>query len=203
MYAPLWCKSNFSFLEGASHPAELVERAHHLGVEHLALTDRDGVHGIVRAHVRARELGVHLVVGSQVTVADGWQWVDKTRQVPVYTTETYYETVPVYEKQLVDVTTQVPVYEDKVETSTSTQYQPAVPLGDQLVWVNDQAGIIYVDGRVLSVEGDLQGRLTLVSTDKVRITGDIRYVDADGDTAMQRDAPNRQCSRFCPCGVSA
>jgi len=68
-YVPLWCKSNFSFLEGASHPSELVERAHHLGLEHLALTDRDGVYGIVRAHVRARELGVRLIFGAQVTVS--------------------------------------------------------------------------------------------------------------------------------------
>jgi len=69
-YVPLWCKSNFSFLEGASHPSELVERAHHLGLEHLAITDRDGVYGIVRAHVRARELGVRLIFGAEVTVGD-------------------------------------------------------------------------------------------------------------------------------------
>jgi error-prone DNA polymerase len=69
--AAVWCKSNFSFLEGASHPDELVESAHALGLRALALTDRDGVHGIVRAHVKARELGLHLVVGSQVTLADG------------------------------------------------------------------------------------------------------------------------------------
>ncbi len=132
----------------------------------------------------------------QVTVADGFQWVDKTRQVPVYRTETYYETVPVYEKQLVDVTAQVPVYEDSVQSSTSSQYQPAIPLGDQLVWVNEQAGIIYIDGRILSVEGDLQGRVSLVSTDKVRITGDIRYIDDSGDTAMLNgDDPNSAYTR--------
>ena len=51
-YAALWCKSNFSFLEGASHPDELVEQAHALGVQAIALTDRDGVHGVVRAHVK-------------------------------------------------------------------------------------------------------------------------------------------------------
>ncbi|GAB4264660.1 MAG: error-prone DNA polymerase [Deferrisomatales bacterium] len=67
-YAALWCKSNFSFLEGASHPEELVERAHAAGLEALALTDRDGVYGLVRAHVKARELGVHLIAGAQVTV---------------------------------------------------------------------------------------------------------------------------------------
>ncbi len=69
-YVPLWCKSNFSFLEGASDPAEMVEEARHLGLRSIAVTDRDGVHGIVQAHVRAQELGIHLIVGSQVTVAD-------------------------------------------------------------------------------------------------------------------------------------
>src|SRR6185369_2836357 len=67
-YAPLWCKSNFSFLEGASHAEELVEEAHRLGLGSLALTDRDGVYGMVRAHVKARELGVQLVCGGQISV---------------------------------------------------------------------------------------------------------------------------------------
>ncbi len=70
-YVPLWCKSNYSFLEGASHPEELVERAHALGIPALALTDRDGVYGAVCAHRRARELGVRLVLGAQVSVDDG------------------------------------------------------------------------------------------------------------------------------------
>ena len=70
-YVPLWCKSNCSFLEGASHPDELVDEAHRLGLPALALTDRDGVYGIVRAHVKAREVGLKLIVGSQVSVTDG------------------------------------------------------------------------------------------------------------------------------------
>jgi error-prone DNA polymerase len=69
VYAPLWCKSNFSFLEGASHAEELVEQAHCHGLRSIALTDRDGVHGMVRAHVKARELGMHLVCGAQLSVA--------------------------------------------------------------------------------------------------------------------------------------
>ena len=68
-YVPLWCKSSFSFLEGASHPQEYVEEAHRLGLQSLALTDRDGVYGMVRAHVKARELGVKLLCGAQITVA--------------------------------------------------------------------------------------------------------------------------------------
>ena len=70
-YAPLYCKSHYSFLEGASHPEELLERAAELGIASLCLTDRDGVYGMVRAHVKARELGLHLVVGARMTVADG------------------------------------------------------------------------------------------------------------------------------------
>jgi error-prone DNA polymerase len=70
-YVPLWCKSNFSFLEGASHPAELVETAAELGLTALALTDRDGVHGMVEAHVEARVRGVKLLGGSEVGLADG------------------------------------------------------------------------------------------------------------------------------------
>jgi len=69
MYVPLWVKSHYSFLEGASHPAELVSEARSLGLPALALTDRDGVHGIVRAYVEAREVGQKLMTGSQVTVA--------------------------------------------------------------------------------------------------------------------------------------
>ena len=68
-YVPLWCKSNYSFLEGASHPEELIEQAHAFGLSAIALTDRDGVHGVVRAHMKARELGVHLLIGAELTVA--------------------------------------------------------------------------------------------------------------------------------------
>src|SRR5438093_4600484 len=69
-YVPLWCKSNFSFLEGASHPDEFVDEAYRLGLPALALTDRDGVYGVVRAHVKAREVGLKLIIGSQITVDD-------------------------------------------------------------------------------------------------------------------------------------
>jgi len=71
MYVPLHVHSNFSFLEGAAHPEELVETAHELGLPALALTDRDGVYGVVRAHVRASELGLPLVLGAEVTIEGG------------------------------------------------------------------------------------------------------------------------------------
>ncbi|NUM56139.1 MAG: error-prone DNA polymerase [Candidatus Hydrogenedentes bacterium] len=69
-YTPLCCKSTYSFLEGASHPDELVEEAYRIGLRAIALTDRDGVYGVVRAHKRAQELGVHLIIGAEITLFD-------------------------------------------------------------------------------------------------------------------------------------
>lgn len=63
-YAVIDCKSNFSFLEGASHPEELVAAAAALRLPALAITDRNGVYGIVRAHVAAKEHGVKLLIGA-------------------------------------------------------------------------------------------------------------------------------------------
>ena len=70
-YAELHCLSNFSFLRGASHPEELVERAHALDYSALALTDECSLAGAVRAHLAAKELGVKLVIGSEFTLTDG------------------------------------------------------------------------------------------------------------------------------------
>ena len=70
-WVPLRVRSNFSFLEGASHPRELIAEAARLGLPALALTDRNGVHGVVRAHVAAREHGVRLLPGSEVELTDG------------------------------------------------------------------------------------------------------------------------------------
>ncbi|WP_304308319.1 error-prone DNA polymerase [Pseudacidovorax intermedius] len=67
-YAELWCLSNFSFLHGASHPEELVERAHEMGYSALALTDECSMAGIVRAHVAAKEVGLKLLIGAQFSV---------------------------------------------------------------------------------------------------------------------------------------
>jgi error-prone DNA polymerase len=65
-YAELHCRSNFSFLTGASHPEELVERAHELGYSALALTDECSVAGAVRAHAEAQRHELHLIVGSEI-----------------------------------------------------------------------------------------------------------------------------------------
>ncbi len=64
-YAELHALSCFSFQRGASHPQQLVERAHALGYRALALTDECSVAGVVRAHGAARQLGLKLIVGSE------------------------------------------------------------------------------------------------------------------------------------------
>src|SRR5271169_4623251 len=69
-YVELHCKTNFSFLEGASHPDELVAQAATLGYYGIAVTDRNSLAGAVRAHVAAKEIGLKLVVGAEVTLVD-------------------------------------------------------------------------------------------------------------------------------------
>jgi error-prone DNA polymerase len=72
-YAELQCLTHFTFLRGASSPEQLVRRALTLGYSALAITDECTLAGVVKAHVVAKELGVKLVIGSQmqVTPEDG------------------------------------------------------------------------------------------------------------------------------------
>ncbi|MFI7679697.1 error-prone DNA polymerase [Actinophytocola sp. NPDC049390] len=67
-YAELHCHSNFSFLDGASHPEELVESAALLGLDAIAITDHDGMYGVVRFAEAARELGVRTVFGTELSL---------------------------------------------------------------------------------------------------------------------------------------
>ncbi len=70
-YAELQCTSNFSFLRGASHPDELVRTAAALGHQAIAITDRNSVAGLVRAHQAATAVGIRLVVGVRLDLRDG------------------------------------------------------------------------------------------------------------------------------------
>ncbi len=70
-YAELHCVSNFSFLRGASHPHELVERAAAIGYAALAITDECSLAGVVRAHVAAKAHDVDLIVGTEIRLVDG------------------------------------------------------------------------------------------------------------------------------------
>ena len=74
-YAELHCLSNFTFLRGASHPQELVDRAVELGYRALALTDECSVAGVVRAHEAARGRPLQLIVGSEFRLDEGPKFV--------------------------------------------------------------------------------------------------------------------------------
>jgi DNA-directed DNA polymerase III PolC len=74
-YAELHCLSNFTFLRGASHAHELVERAVQLGYEALAVTDECSVAGAVRAHMAAKKLALKLIVGAEFRLACGLKFV--------------------------------------------------------------------------------------------------------------------------------
>ena len=67
-YAELHCHSNFSFLDGASHPEALAEEAARLGLEALALTDHDGLYGVVRFAEAARAVGLPTIFGAELTL---------------------------------------------------------------------------------------------------------------------------------------
>jgi len=80
-YAELHCRSNFSFLTGASHPGELVQRARELGYAGLALTDECSLAGVVRAHAEMRDWtdeerkSFRFIVGSEFNIQGGCRLV--------------------------------------------------------------------------------------------------------------------------------
>jgi error-prone DNA polymerase len=82
-YVELHCHSNFSFLDGGSHPAELARRAAELGMPALAITDRGGVYGAVRFLQACRKVGVKPLIGTTLEV-DGQDMVMIARNLRGY-----------------------------------------------------------------------------------------------------------------------
>jgi hypothetical protein len=68
-YAELHCRSNFSFLSGASHPEELIARAQALRYSALAITDECSLAGVVRAHAAAEQLKFPCIVGAEMQLS--------------------------------------------------------------------------------------------------------------------------------------
>ncbi|MHC4847878.1 MAG: hypothetical protein ACYTEG_05415 [Planctomycetota bacterium] len=99
--------------------------------------------------------------------------VTKTRMDPIYETqvETYDYRVNDYEEVTV-------TWEEEIFIAPEQKSETYIDLS------NDIGGTIYIDGRVTELEGDLNGRLTIIGNEGVRITDSIQYVDNDGDTAM-------------------
>lgn len=74
-YAHLHTITNFTFLTGASHPGEYVERADDLGYDAIAITDECSLAGVVKAFVVAEQLGIKLIVGSRFRLSNGMQLI--------------------------------------------------------------------------------------------------------------------------------
>jgi len=70
-YSELQITSNFSFLRGASHPHELVDQAEAFGYKKIAITDRNTLAGIVRAHASAREKDISIIPACRLDLLDG------------------------------------------------------------------------------------------------------------------------------------
>jgi len=83
-YAELQVTTNFSFLRGASHPEELAARAAALGHRALAVTDRNSLAGVVRAHIAAKELGLRFIVGARLDLGDGPSLLVYPRDLAAY-----------------------------------------------------------------------------------------------------------------------
>jgi error-prone DNA polymerase len=83
-YAELQCTSHFSFLRGASSCEELFDEAARLGLETLAITDRNSLAGIVRAHEAAKATGVRLIVGCHLDLTDGMSILVYPTDRPAY-----------------------------------------------------------------------------------------------------------------------
>jgi DNA polymerase III alpha subunit len=69
-YAELHCHTNFSFLDGASTAEDLVERAAQLGLPALAVTDHDGLYGVVRFALAAEAAGIRPILGVEIELLD-------------------------------------------------------------------------------------------------------------------------------------
>ena len=83
-YAELQTTTNFSFLRGASHIEELFAQAAMLGLPALGITDRNSLAGIVRAHQRAQEARVRLVIGCRLDLTDGTSILTYPTDRPAY-----------------------------------------------------------------------------------------------------------------------
>ncbi len=83
-YVELGAATNFSFLEGASHPHEMVAAARALGHAALGVADRNTLAGMVRAHMAAREVGLRLIVGCRLAFTDGTELIVFPRDRAAY-----------------------------------------------------------------------------------------------------------------------
>ncbi|MCW5637150.1 MAG: error-prone DNA polymerase [Rubrivivax sp.] len=162
-YAELHCRSNFSFLTGASHPEELVARAHALRYAALAITDECSLAGVVRAHAEARRLGLHLIVGAEMRLARA------AHAPPCATDVVPAAVVPAVVPAAVP--TAVPAARERATTAVSDRTGPHLVLlarsrrgyGNLAQWIT-VARRRAAKGEYLALMSDLEGRVPHLPT---------------------------------------
>src|ERR1044072_6574638 len=83
-YAELDVTTNFTFLRGGSHPEELVATAKALGLDAIAVTDRNTLAGVVRGHLAAKQAGIKCIVGVRLDFQDAPSLLVSPRDRPSY-----------------------------------------------------------------------------------------------------------------------
>ena len=84
-YAELAVITNFSFLRGAAHPAEMVATADALGLAAIGIADRNSFAGVVRAYDEAKKRpGIRLLVGTRLVTTDGFEMLAYPTDRPAY-----------------------------------------------------------------------------------------------------------------------
>src|SRR2546423_8513464 len=127
-YAELHCLTNYSFLRGASSPEEIVHRAAELGYQALAVTDECSVAGVVRAHLAAKDANLKLIIGSEITLADGMKLVLLAATIEGY--ETLCELITVARRAA-----------DKGTYHLTRDDMPSSPAGLLALWIPKMVSI--------------------------------------------------------------
>lgn len=84
LYSELQITTNFSFLRGASHPEEMVEQAAAYGYTEIAITDRNTLAGIVRAHTAAKKAGIRIIPACRLDLIDGPSLLAFPKEIHAY-----------------------------------------------------------------------------------------------------------------------
>ena len=180
-YAELQTTSNFSFLRGASHPEELVARAAEKKLRAIAITDRNTLAGVVRAHQAARETDIQLIVGARLDFTDAPSLLCLPMNRDAYGRLSQLITVgrrraPKGECYL-EVDDFIKQADDQIAISLANTQEPLQKLGTAL------PGRCYLAGQNLMTGRDQQRLATLAALAKETsipfiATNDVHYHDA-------------------------
>ncbi|MEM8885540.1 MAG: hypothetical protein AAGD14_15855 [Planctomycetota bacterium] len=123
--------------------------------------------------------------------------VERTREVPIVETVTKTREEPVYEVQPVEEEYKVNDYETITENWVEEVYiKPELIETTEITLQSGSGGTMYIDGRINKLQGKLDGRLTIVANEQVRVTGNIQYVDSNGNTAMSNGTASDYTKKY-------